>query len=297
MGLLGLLRDGVAGQRAHHHGDRAGHLRSCGDGEPEQDRCKKVAERVRCLKDILKAAQDGTTTAAAAAADAAATRRLLLDRLEEALGRALQVVRRCQRSCSRFLRSVIVVVVAGGRMADPLDGVEAESDRCILDLAVANSLRIARLETLLVRQQHTVTVAASTGDSSEKDDENKSKKKQGSADVSVPDKMMDHDNTTATTIGVPVCTVTAAVHEHKHEMVPPPSYEYGYGYGYRSYHSYCRNHGCACDCGCWDDNAAFYHTQYSSYPSMFSDDNPNSCSISCALSRTSEQQSTGPDHT
>jgi len=137
-------------------GDRAGHLGSCGDGEPEQDRCKKVAERVRCLKDILKAAQDGTTTAAAAAADAAATRRLLLDRLEEALGRALQVVRRCQRSCSRFLRSVIVVVVAGGRMADPLDGVEAEIDRCILDLAVANSLRIARLETLLVRQHTAV---------------------------------------------------------------------------------------------------------------------------------------------
>nr|AIW39774.1 hypothetical protein SES75D04_001 [Saccharum spontaneum] len=241
-----------------------------------KSRCRKVAERVRCLKDILEAAQDGTTAAAAVATDAAATRRLL-DRLKAALGRALQVVRRCQRGSSSFLRSVIVVA-GGGRMADPLDGVEAEIDRCILDLAVANSLRIARLETLLVRQQHTVAVAASTEAHSEKDDENERKKK-GSADESVPEKMMDHENTTATTaIGVPVCTVTAAA-VHEHEMVPPPSYEYGYGYGYRSYHSYCRNHGCACDCGCWDDNAAFYHTQYSSYPSMFSDDNPNSCSI------------------
>nr|CAZ96091.1 conserved hypothetical protein [Saccharum hybrid cultivar R570] len=219
-----------------------------------KSRCRKVAERA-----------------------AVATRRLL-DRLEEALGRTLQVVRRCQRGSSSFLPSVIVVA-GGGRMADPLDGVEAEIDRCILDLAVANSLRVARLETLLVRQQHTVAVAASTGDSSEKDDEN-GRKKKGSADESVPEKMMDHENATATTaIGVPVCTVTAAA-VHEHEMVPPPSYEYGYGYGYRSYHSYCRNHGCACDCGCWDDNAAFYHTQYSSYPSMFSDDNPNSCSIS-----------------
>jgi hypothetical protein len=124
-------------------------------------------------------------------------------------------------------------------------------------------------------------VAASTEAHSEKDDEN-GRKKKGSADESVPEKMMDHENATATTaIGVPVCTVTAAA-VHEHEMVPPSSYKYGYGYGYRSYHSYCRNHGCACDCGCWDDNAAFYfyHTQYSSYPSMFSDDNPNSCSIS-----------------
>ena len=139
-------------------------------------------------------------------------------------------------------------------MADPLDGVEAEIDRCILDLAAVNSLRIARLETLLVRQ-HTAVAAASTEDSSEKDDENMRKKK-GSAESIVPDKKtdlqvpigsgayMNHENTTA--IGVPVCTATAAAHEH--EMVPPPCYGYG-GYGYRSYHGYWRNHGCsACDC-------------------------------------------------
>ena len=29
--------DGVAEQRAHHHGDHAGHLGSSGDGEPEQE--------------------------------------------------------------------------------------------------------------------------------------------------------------------------------------------------------------------------------------------------------------------
>ncbi|OQU84250.1 LOW QUALITY PROTEIN: hypothetical protein SORBI_3004G020500 [Sorghum bicolor] len=255
-----------------------------------KSRCKKL--------DILEATPDGSTSTAAAAATT--TTRRLQDRLEEVLGRTLQVVRRYQRGGSSFLRSVIVVVAGDERMADPLDAVEAEIDRCILDLTVANSLRIARLETtLLVRQQqHNVAAVAAASTEAHND---KRKKKGSVAESVVSDKMMDDDHestTAATAIGVPVYTVTAAaVHENeyeqRHEMVPPPPpppcYWYG-GYGYRSCHGYCywRNHGgCACDCRCgWDDgnagepsDVAFYHTQYSSYPSMFSDDNPNSCSI------------------
>ena len=163
-------------------GDRAGHLGSCGDGEPEQDRCKKVAERVRCLKDILKAAQDGTTTAAAAAADAAATRRLLLDRLEEALGRALQVVRRCQRSCSRFLRSVIVVVVAGGRTRST--GWKPRSTGAFSTSPPSTLFALLASRHYSFASTPPYVAAASTEDSSEKDDENMRKKKGSAESVS-----------------------------------------------------------------------------------------------------------------
>ncbi|XP_062232513.1 uncharacterized protein LOC133929746 [Phragmites australis] len=106
-----------------------------------RSRCKKLAKRVQGIGDLLQelnGAEAGATTDAAT--------RKLLGRLEEALCRALQLVRSCQDcSCPRSL-------IAGGRMADRFDEVDGEIDRCLLDLGVANRILIARLERLLLHQ-------------------------------------------------------------------------------------------------------------------------------------------------
>ncbi|OEL23128.1 hypothetical protein BAE44_0015855 [Dichanthelium oligosanthes] len=200
----------------------------------------------------LDEAQEGATTTDAA----------MLERLEEALSRALRQVRRCQRSRSGFLRSLII---AGGRMGDPLDEVQGEIDRCLLDLGFANYVRIAHLETLLRQQSVAATTdddkKAITGSGAEKDEENATA----------------GEDVTAT--GVPVCTVlNAGTHEHDHEIVPLPSHGYGY-----CYWSFSHGHGTGY---CWHDYAdgpsdtpSSYYTQYQRYTSMFSDDNPNACSI------------------
>jgi len=86
-----------------------------------------------------------------------------------------------------------------------------------------------------------------------------------------------------TAIGVPVCTVTAGTreHDHDHQIVPLPSHSYGYCCCY-SYWRFSHGHG---TCDCWHDyaggpyDAVASYTRYTPYPSMFSDDNPNSCSI------------------
>ncbi|KAG2628512.1 hypothetical protein PVAP13_3KG386400 [Panicum virgatum] len=202
--------------------------------------CERVAERVGRLRDLLReldGAQEGMTTEDAT--------RSLLERLEEALRRALRQARRCQPS-GGFLRAL---VIAGVRMADPLDEVEREIDRCTL-----------------LRQQN---VVASTDDNGgvEKQ-ENRGKV---AAAGSVPDDKkadpvalgddadMDEEDTIeaedVTTIGVPVCTVTAGTreHDHDHQIVPLLSHSYGYCccccY---SYWRFSHGHG---TCDCWHDYA------------------------------------------
>ncbi|CAL5094212.1 unnamed protein product [Urochloa decumbens] len=229
-----------------------------------KSRCGRIANRVRRLRDVLLEMDGSGTTSDAA----------MRKGLEEALSNALEQVRRCQRS--GFFRSLIV---AGGRMSDPLDEVEREIDRCLLDLGAAGYARIARLEALL-RQLNVAATASTDDDDGEKEDKKADRVPLGSG----VEKNHEEDATAAedvTAIGVPVCTVTAGVHEHGHEIVTLP--QHGYYGCCNCYRRFCHGHG-TCDCwhdyaGCPSDAASCY-TQYSpSPPSMFSDDNPNACTI------------------
>ncbi|CAN6333516.1 unnamed protein product [Urochloa humidicola] len=238
-----------------------------------KSRCGRIANRVRRLRDVLSdmdGPESGTTTSDAA----------IRKGLEETLRRALEQVRRCQRS--GFLRSL---VIAGGRMADPLDEVEREIDRCLLDLGAASYARIARLEALVLRQLN-VAATASTGDvgaGSVLDD----KKVDRVPFRSGAKKDEEEDATAAedvTAIGVPVCTVAVGVHGygHGHEIVRLPSH----GNGCCNCNCYWRSSHGHGKCDCWhyyagvpSDDASYYTQYRSPYPSIFSDDNPNACSI------------------
>ena len=89
------------------------------------------------------------------------------------------------------------------------------------------------------------------------------------------------DTVTAAAIGVPVHTVTAGVAGLV--PVPPPSY----GHGYLPCAPGRRDTGHCCWCqnnagGPSDDAAAaanYDNHHYSWYPDMFSDENPNACSV------------------
>ncbi|KAJ1261562.1 hypothetical protein BS78_09G039400, partial [Paspalum vaginatum] len=216
-----------------------------------KSRCFKVAERVRCLSDTLQQLDTAGTDAARAG-----------ERLEEALCHSLRVVRRL------FLAS------GGGQMSDALDEVESDINRCILDLAVASYVRIARLETLLLLrpQQDEAAPAAGKDDDGgakeeeEEEDENDNGKR-AAAVVSVPGCMqVGQARRYVTAVGVPACAAVAAaagMHEH---LLPPPSYGYG-----------CHgNSGGPCDTTCSPNYSSY---SYPYYPSMFSHDNPNACSI------------------
>uniref|UniRef100_A0A0E0RBV7 Uncharacterized protein n=1 Tax=Oryza rufipogon TaxID=4529 RepID=A0A0E0RBV7_ORYRU len=105
-------------------------------------RCRKLANRVQCIGDLLRELE--SSSAAAAGDDDEATRRLLAV-LEDALHRALELVTSCQDSgCPRSL-------IDGGRMAGLFDEVDGDIDRCLLELGVANRILITRLEGLLHR--------------------------------------------------------------------------------------------------------------------------------------------------
>ncbi|CAN6347313.1 unnamed protein product [Urochloa humidicola] len=234
-----------------------------------KSRCGRVANRVRRLRDVLSE-MDGPDSGTMAS-DAA-----MRKGLEEALRRALEQVRRYQHSS--FLRSL---VVSGGRMADPLDDVEREIDRCLLDLNAASFARIARLEALVLRQ---LNVAASTGDSGGKEGNKGNVPDDKKVDrVGSGTEKGEEEHATAaedvTAIGVPVCTVAAGVHEHGHEIVRLPSH--GYCGCCNCYLRFYHGHG---TCDCWHDYCtsvatSYYYNQYRPYPSIFSDDNPNACSI------------------
>ncbi|KAL6624607.1 hypothetical protein ACP70R_031928 [Stipagrostis hirtigluma subsp. patula] len=97
-----------------------------------------------------------------------------------------------------------------------------------------------------------------------------------------PGKTKDGDNTTAsrktnvTAIGVPVGTVSTGVHE----LVPPPSYGYGY-WAYAQAQGRATGDCCHCGAGSPSESATYRYNynHHSSYPDMFSDENPNACSI------------------
>ncbi|CAN6351443.1 unnamed protein product [Urochloa humidicola] len=242
-----------------------------------KSRCGKVATRVRLLRDVLGELDDGAEAGATTETTDAAMRSLL-EELEEALGCALEAVRRCRRA---GLLRALVVVTAGGRTADPLDEAERDIDRCVQDLGLASYVRVARLERRL-RQVNAAACCTDDDDAGE-EEENKGGEGDDACSIHVHGDKKDAEDLTAI-IGVPVCTVvTAGVHEHGHEIVRLPSHGY-----YGCCNCYCRFshvHG-MCDCwhhyaGCPSDTDSCYsYTQYPQpYPSIFSDDNPNACSI------------------
>ncbi|KAK3138242.1 hypothetical protein QOZ80_5AG0366270 [Eleusine coracana subsp. coracana] len=228
----------------------------------------------------------------------AATQRLL-DRLQETLGHALRLVRACKDSgCPLSL-------LAGGRISGEFDDVDGEIDRCLLDLGVANRILIARLEKqlLLHRRQDeaagtetAVTLRVGMPRDDNADDiqrciraiqastsmptscgnptpiltESTSRipatYKSGGEWEEAGDKTVATGNVAA--IGVPLHTVTAGV--------PPPSY----GHGYWPYDHGRRTGGGCCHCNAAGPSGAAAANNYSQYPDMFSDENPNAyCAI------------------
>lgn len=146
--------------------------------------------------------------------------------------------------------------------------------------SVASFVRIARIETLLRQQKEEnkgKVVAGCVPDDKRVDPVAVG----GGVDKDEEDTIAAED---VTAIGVPVCTATAGMREHDydHEIVPLPSHGYGYCCCY-CYWRFPHGHG---TCDCWHDYAggpsavAASYTRYTpQYPSMFSNDNPNSCSI------------------
>uniref|UniRef100_A0A0D3HPS4 MCAfunc domain-containing protein n=1 Tax=Oryza barthii TaxID=65489 RepID=A0A0D3HPS4_9ORYZ len=187
--------------------------------------CEKLAERVADIGDLLKGVDTSSPSTAAVA-----TRRLV-GRLERALRRALLLVTSCQ-STSR-----IYSLVAGGWQAEQFDKVNAEIDRCLLDLSLSSLALVSTIDHKL-----NAAAAAAAGE-------------------------------VVTTIGVPAAT---AAYMHYQLSPPPPPPCYG-----------CHLHYCHCTHGhCHCAGGRHYSPSYYSDDNadlrlrhMFSDENPNACSI------------------
>uniref|UniRef100_A0A0E0HBU1 Mixed lineage kinase domain-containing protein n=1 Tax=Oryza nivara TaxID=4536 RepID=A0A0E0HBU1_ORYNI len=255
-------------------------------------KCQRLAERVGDIGEVIKELGDGSSSSSPSTA--AATRRLV-SQLEGALGSALLLVRSCQAS-SRPYR-----LVAGGWHSEQFNEVNVEIDRCLRDLTVALISRIER-KLNAVGDTDTKVAAADTSicqtppatrcshghDDGTKDDD-KDKMATGAAEKNgalicygVEDSKSKTGAATAGegTVGVPARTVCV------HQLSPPPP---SYGYYLRYCHftdgrtgGHYQQRGGHCHC------AAGHGHNYSSYPwysdsvdirHMFSDDNPNSCSI------------------
>ncbi|KAL5204930.1 hypothetical protein ABZP36_009801 [Zizania latifolia] len=264
--------------------------------------CQELAERVNDIGELLKVLDtDGSSPSTAAAA---ATRRLVR-RLEGALGRALKLVRSCQKGS--VIRSYRLLV--GDR---PIEDVNAEIDRCLLDLTIANRV------VLVSRLDHKLNAAA-TGDPTTtnqvKKDGYEDDKMTSSRDIADEKKSEQHGNYEMATAAVEVTCM------HDQPMPPASSHGYHYHYHYTCIHSLAgcyyqlppasshdgHHHYCTCSihglAGCYyqlppasshDDYHHYctcsihglagcnYHSRspYHSYPdNWFSDNNPNSCSI------------------
>ncbi|KAK3135886.1 hypothetical protein QOZ80_5BG0424730 [Eleusine coracana subsp. coracana] len=111
------------------------------------NRCKKLAERVKGIGDQLRELDNVAT---GKKMDPPTQR--LLGRLQKTLSESLRLVRSWQSSscpCNFFI---------GGRMAEQLDEVDRDIDRCLLDLSISNLILFANLE----KQVHQQNEAAST---------------------------------------------------------------------------------------------------------------------------------------
>ncbi|KAG8090437.1 hypothetical protein GUJ93_ZPchr0011g28894 [Zizania palustris] len=227
-----------------------------------RESCQELAERVNDIGEVLKELDpDGSSPSTSAAA---ATRRLVR-RLEGALGRALKLVRSCQKGSVIRPYSPLVG-------DSPIEDVNAEIDRCLLDvLGIANLVLVSRLDHKLnaaaggdpnpTTTDHVIHV---TEDNYENDE------MAGSRDI-----IGDDDNYEMTTAAVEI----TCMHDHQDQRMPPASSN-GYHYctciqhglagcyyqlpppsshdGYHHYHYYCTCsiHGVA---GC------YYHSRSPSY--------------------------------
>ncbi|KAL5204348.1 hypothetical protein ABZP36_009219 [Zizania latifolia] len=239
--------------------------------------CQELAERVNDIGELLKVLDTDGSSPSTAAAAAAATRRLVR-RLEGALGRALKLVRSCQKGS--VIRSYRLLVDDR-----PIEDVNAEIDRCLLDLTIANRV------ILVSRLDHKLNAAAGdpTTTNQVKKDDYEDDKMTASTDIGDEKKSEQDGNYEMATAAVEVTCM------HDQRMPPASSHGYHYQYHYCTcihglagcyyqlpaasshdgYHHYCTCsiHGLA-GC-CYHSRAPYY-----SYPdNWFSDDNPNSCSI------------------
>lgn len=111
------------------------------------NRCKKVAERTQLIANLLRGLDE---VAAGTKMDAAT--QTVLGRLHKTLSDSHRLVRSWQKS------SCPLNFIIGGRMAEQLDEVEHDIDRCLLDLSISNFIRVACLE----KQLHQWKEAANT---------------------------------------------------------------------------------------------------------------------------------------
>nr|BBF89435.1 hypothetical protein [Oryza glaberrima] len=243
--------------------------------------CEKLAERVADIGDLLKGVDTSSPSTAAVA-----TRRLV-GRLERALRRALLLVTSCQ-STSR-----IYSLVAGGWQAEQFDKVNAEIDRCLLDLSLSSLALVSTIDHKL-----NAAAAAAGGETNTEvapplppvlcshghdQDDGEDKMAAGGAAEKNGELICyggEQDGKTetdagevVTTIGVPAAT---AAYMHYQLSPPPPPPCYG-----------CHLHYCHCTHGhCHCAGGRHYSPSYYSDDSadlrlrhMFSDENPNACSI------------------
>uniref|UniRef100_A0A0E0BM15 MCAfunc domain-containing protein n=1 Tax=Oryza glumipatula TaxID=40148 RepID=A0A0E0BM15_9ORYZ len=243
--------------------------------------CETLAERVADIGDLLKGVDTSSPSTAAVA-----TRRLV-GRLERALRRALLLVTSCQ-STSR-----IYSLVAGGWQAEQFDKVNAEIDRWLLDLSLSSLALVSSIDHKLKADAAAAAATAgepntevapptppmqcrhghdkrAAGGAAEKNGElicyggeQDGKTETDAGEVT----------TTTTTIGVPAATA-AYMHYELSPPPPPPCY------GYHLHYCHCTHGHCHCAGG------RHYSPSYYSDDSgdvrlrhMFSDENPNACSI------------------
>uniref|UniRef100_A0A0D9XV78 MCAfunc domain-containing protein n=1 Tax=Leersia perrieri TaxID=77586 RepID=A0A0D9XV78_9ORYZ len=202
--------------------------------------CEKFAERVADIGEILKELGDASSPSTVAAA---ATKRLVI-RLEKALGRALLLVRSCQN------------LVAGGCLADEINEVNVEIDRCLLDIGVASLVLVSRIDRKVNAAAGDVFQTPPQCSHGHDDDEEKN----GvlvcyGGEQSGKYKTAAGDGEVTTVVGVP----------------PPPPY---HGHGCYYLHCHC-THGHYCQFA----GGGHGHYLSTSYPCYYSDSNVDALSM------------------
>uniref|UniRef100_A0A0E0BM16 MCAfunc domain-containing protein n=1 Tax=Oryza glumipatula TaxID=40148 RepID=A0A0E0BM16_9ORYZ len=254
-------------------------------------RCQRLAERVGDIGELTKdLAVDGggsSSSSSSPSPAAAATRRLVV-KLEEALGSALLLVRSCQASSRRTYYSL---VAGGWQYAEQFDEVNAEIDRCLRDLTVAI---VSRIDRKLNAAADTNTDIVDVDVDVVPDDANIGTRDGGA------DQVDDKDNNGELIVyhgeqdgksnsGDDV----VGVHHQLSPPPPPPPPYYGYYLYYwqctdglaGGYHQQRGGHYCHCAAGDGHghyyspSSCPWYSDRVDSIRQMFSDDNPNSCSI------------------
>uniref|UniRef100_A0A0E0MI20 MCAfunc domain-containing protein n=1 Tax=Oryza punctata TaxID=4537 RepID=A0A0E0MI20_ORYPU len=239
--------------------------------------CEKLAERVGDIGDLLKGLDTSSPSTVAA------TRRLV-SRLEKALRRALLLVTSCQAS------SRIYSLVAGGWQADQFDKVNAEIDRCLLDLSLSSLALVSSIDHKLnaaaagERNTEVVAVQVAPEHCSHGHDQDDGKDKMASgagekngAPICYGGEQDGKTETDAgevpTTIGVPATTACA-----HYQLSPPPPPRC---YGYHLHCCHCTHGHCHCAGGHYSPSCPWYSDDSADVRlrHMFSDENPNACSI------------------